>query len=77
MMSGDGCSATCQNEIVGTGSCGDGIVQTPNSSGFNEQCDDANSDNGDACLNSCESNTCGDSYLYTGFEECDDGNLLD
>jgi len=48
--------------------CGDGIVTT------GETCDDGNKLNTDACLNSCQSATCGDSYAWSGHEACDDGN---
>ncbi len=34
--------------------CGDGIKQTPNFSGNNEQCDDGNNVNGDGCSSSCQ-----------------------
>lgn len=43
--SGDGCSATCQDEF-----CGDGI----DNDGTNEECDDANSDPTDGCTATCE-----------------------
>ena len=33
--------------------------------------------NTDACLNTCESASCGDTHLYEGVEDCDDGNALD
>lgn len=42
--------------------CGDGIIQNvniagyTNADGFNESCDDGNSDNGDACSNTCTLN---------------------
>lgn len=48
--------------------CGDGIVTT------GETCDDANKLNTDACLNSCQSATCSDGYVWSGHEACDDGN---
>ena len=51
--------------------CGDGIVRT----GV-EACDDGNSDNSDACLNSCVAATCGDGIVQTGVEACDDGNSV-
>ncbi|MEI6119156.1 MAG: DUF4215 domain-containing protein [bacterium] len=34
--------------------CGDSIVQAPNRSGDNEQCDDGNTDNGDGCNILCQ-----------------------
>ncbi len=50
---GDGCSIYCQSEIITGGSCGDGIVQWPNSSFHYEQCDDNNTSSGDGCSNIC------------------------
>ena len=58
-------------ELIVIDVCGDGVV------GATEECDDANSNNNDACKNDCTDNVCGDGYLYTGNEECDDGNLID
>jgi cysteine-rich repeat protein len=48
--------------------CGDAVLAAP------EQCDDGNSANTDACLNSCTTATCGDGVVRTGVEQCDDGN---
>ncbi|MCA9657840.1 MAG: hypothetical protein KC486_05810 [Myxococcales bacterium] len=45
-----------------------------------EQCDDGNSDNNDACTDTCTLNTCGDGFLNEAdgtMEECDDGNDVD
>jgi len=39
-----------------------------------EQCDDGNTSNLDACLNTCVNASCGDTYIRTGVEICDDGN---
>lgn len=50
--------------------CGNGILEP------GEECDDANDDNNDNCLNSCEEATCGDGYQGPG-EGCDDGNTID
>jgi cysteine-rich repeat protein len=52
--------------------CGDGVVQAPL-----EQCDDANQDNTDACLNTCLHSTCGDGFVQLPHEHCDDGNQDD
>lgn len=49
-------------------SCGDGRLDV------GEYCDDGNTNPHDACLNSCESSTCGDGVVRTGVETCDDGN---
>ena len=46
MVSGDGCSATCQIEATPTG-CGNGITEGT------EQCDDGNTANGDGCSAVC------------------------
>ncbi len=51
--------------------CGDGFTNGP------EECDDANTDNNDGCLDTCVANTCGDGYIHTNVEECDDGNTVD
>ncbi|MBT7930089.1 DUF4215 domain-containing protein, partial [Candidatus Peregrinibacteria bacterium] len=48
--------------------CDDGIVDA------GEECDDGNTSNTDACLNTCISATCGDGFVRSGSEECDDGN---
>ena len=51
--------------------CGDGVLAG------SEQCDDGNTDNTDACLDSCQSAGCGDSFVQGGAEACDDGNTVD
>src|SRR5690606_14819559 len=48
--------------------CGDGNPDT------GEACDDGNQSNTDACLTSCAAASCGDGFLRTGVEECDDGD---
>ena len=53
------------------GVCGDGLVDP------GEECDDGNTDDGDACLTSCLAATCGDGLVERGVEECDDGNRDD
>ncbi len=66
------CDATC-HVIVPPG-CGDGITQT----GLGEECDDANSDNGDDCVLGCKLAMCGDGFVHsTGtppFEQCEPPN---
>lgn len=62
----NGCSLECKKTVPEY--CGDGIVNG------NEQCDDANDDNTDACLNTCESAQCGDGIIRRGHEYCDDEN---
>jgi cysteine-rich repeat protein len=53
------------------GVCGDGVLDA------GEECDDADDDNTDSCLNDCRVNTCGDGYRDARVEECDDGNFDD
>ena len=67
-LGNDGCSALCAMETL---RCGDGLTTDPP-----EQCDDANSDEDDACLNSCRTATCGDRRVWVAVEDCDDGNLV-
>ncbi|NMC69960.1 MAG: hypothetical protein GYA57_07850 [Myxococcales bacterium] len=38
---------------------------------FVEECDDANLDNTDACLDTCRAASCGDGYVWADREECD------
>lgn len=57
----DACTNACT-----AATCGDGIV------GPGEACDDANENNDDGCNTSC--GYCGDDYLDSDFEECDNGN---
>jgi len=68
-QSGDGCSATCKEEI-----CGDNIVQN------DEECDDGDQDNADFCTNNCAVAYCGDGIVGSNLfapEECDDSNTTD
>jgi len=51
--------------------CGDGFKDA------DEECDDGNSNNNDACLNTCQNAECGDGYIWSGVETCDDGNNND
>jgi cysteine-rich repeat protein len=62
----DGCSALCAIESP---SCGDGLTSTPP-----EECDDANTDEDDACLNDCRAARCGDGRIWVSVEDCEDGN---
>ncbi len=50
--------------------CGDETVNV--SAG--EACDDGNDDDTDECLAICISSTCGDGFVQTEVEECDDGD---
>lgn len=45
-ISGDGCNASCANEVAAV--CGDGILQA------GEQCDDGNQFNDDGCSSQCQ-----------------------
>jgi len=61
---GDGCSATCQEEV-----CGNGTLDV------GEECDDNNTDNGDGCSDTCQTEPiCGDGVL-NGSEQCDGTDL--
>ena len=53
----------------GGGVCGDGAVDP------GEECDDGNADNTDACLDTCKAASCGDGFLQTGVEDCDEGGM--
>jgi|GEM_PF-945215 cysteine-rich repeat protein len=79
---GDVCNEFCAIPNV----CGDGVVDSPNDAGVNEECDDGNSVDDDSCSNSCttttETNFCGDGEVQSPndngqYEECDDGNSTD
>ena len=48
--------------------CGNGIVEGA------EACDDGNTIQTDACLNTCKAASCGDGLVQAGVETCDDGN---
>jgi cysteine-rich repeat protein len=54
---------------VGVNVCGDGVVNP------GEACDDGNLDTTDACLNTCVVASCGDGFVRTGVEACDEGIL--
>jgi cysteine-rich repeat protein len=68
------CSSTCTWNTWGacatTSNCGDGIRQSP------EECDDGNAINTDSCVKNCKRAICGDYYVRTGIETCDNGNDL-
>jgi|GEM_PF-5698110 len=48
--------------------CGNGVQDA------GEQCDDANLNNNDSCLNNCQAARCGDGFLNSAYEQCDDNN---
>jgi cysteine-rich repeat protein len=60
------CSLSCSRNDCPI--CGDGEKEG------DEECDDKNSINTDACLNTCKSARCGDGQVQEGVEDCDDGN---
>jgi len=69
-VSGDGCSATCQNET--NPNCGNGDVDP------GEDCDDGNTTAGDGCSATCQLENpedCGNGDVDPG-EQCDDGNKV-
>ncbi|MBP6570338.1 MAG: DUF4215 domain-containing protein, partial [Gemmatimonadales bacterium] len=39
--------------------------------------DNGNDDDTDACLSSCELASCGDGFVQTEVEECDDANIIE
>jgi len=61
-ITGDGCES-----CICTNTCGDGIWETC------EACDDGNAFNTDFCLDNCQHASCGDGFVWTGVEQCDDG----
>ena len=74
------CTPLCRNGQGTPHYCGDGNTDAPN-----EACDDANTNNYDACRNDCSASQCGDGVLDTtdgctdpnGCTVCDDGNTVD
>ena len=67
-----GDTANCDNDCTLV-VCGDGITNVA----AGEECDDNNNDNSDACVNIgglCKNAVCGDNFVQTGIELCDDGN---
>lgn len=66
------CTNTCGSiNATACGFCGDGQVQNFGS----EECDDANNDNSDACVQ-CQNARCGDGEVWAGEEECDPGSVI-
>ena len=62
---------TCNPDCKSGDNCGNGYV------GPGELCDDENMSNEDGCLNTCVVARCGDGYVWSGVEECDDGGESD
>ena len=65
----DLCTNACKVAI-----CGDGIISNT------EGCDDGTKSDLDACLDGasqlCQTATCGDGFVRTGVEQCDDANVI-
>lgn len=68
-------SICAKKEAASVPNCGNGIVDS------NEECDDGNDSNEDGCLDTrdgdCREASCGDGYVHTGVEACDDNNKDD
>jgi Zn-dependent metalloprotease len=52
------------------GKCGNSVVDTPNSLGVIEECDDGNDINTDACTNECKLAVAHDGICWEGHERC-------
>lgn len=63
------CDSLCKNQLGAVSFCGDNTTDPIN----NEECDDGNFLNTDFCLNTCKNATCGDGFIETGVESCDNG----
>ena len=59
-------------EIAGIGITDVAVVYDDEAAG--ETCDDGNDSNEDACLETCEPNTCGDGFVNPDAEACDEGD---
>jgi cysteine-rich repeat protein len=59
------------NTVRGACECGNGFLDP------NETCDDGNTNDNDACTNTCKVAVCGDGIVQAGVEKCDDGNSND
>jgi cysteine-rich repeat protein len=75
----NGTNASCTCNCMWN-KCGDGqnyaAVTNPTNPNPLETCDDGNSNNRDACINSCVPAACGDGFVRLGVEQCDDGNAV-
>lgn len=74
---GDGCTSSCQGEYCGDGMCNNGentwscMSDCPSVCGNwmtegSETCDDGNTNDGDGCTSSCQSEYCGDGICNNG-----------
>ena len=66
--SGNMCTWNDWTACVSADYCGNGTQDG------SEECDDGNLDDTDACTNVCTENVCGDGFVYSGVESCDDGS---
>ncbi|MFC1686010.1 MopE-related protein [Nanoarchaeota archaeon] len=64
------CNSLCKTETVTAARCGDGIIQAE----YLEQCDDGNTNNGDTCSNTCESQLASCPPRYT--TNCDGLDMM-
>ncbi len=60
---------TCTFNTSACHRCGNGVVDE------DEACDDGDTDNDNACTNSCTSAVCGDGFVWVGKEICDEAEL--
>lgn len=60
-----GGAGVCRGGSCASPRCGNGAVEP------GEECDDGNTSNEDACLNTCVDATCGDGYIWVGVEQCE------
>jgi cysteine-rich repeat protein len=68
LVASQACSTDSENGLL-DGNCGNATIEGT------EECDDGNTDDADACTNSCLNASCGDGVPALGAgEECDDGN---
>jgi len=58
------CTEDCKIRPI----CGNGTIEG------DEECDDNNDNNDDECTAQCKRSACGDGYVRSDTEECDDGN---
>jgi len=66
---GETCAGRCQDGVCAAPACGDGKVEP------GEECDSPDDIASGACVE-CKTAICGDGVVYTGHEQCDDGNQL-
>ncbi|MFO0595291.1 MAG: DUF4215 domain-containing protein [Myxococcaceae bacterium] len=65
LLAGCGRTELLPPTTLRTDVCGDGILAA------GETCDDGNTDDGDACLSTCDPARCGDGVVWRGRELCD------